>query len=238
MLDSDSVSLPLPVGPTGVAASDQIPALYQVVQETGAGPRFLTSWDTLEAALRDCRSLNERTGNPFKTILWGSGTPCQRCSIKELQFKKDNKLPSFIYHPAAIANYPEALPISAVYNHGTEVIFTPDGGAVNTALQGFAVADVGAIQSNPPAKQHRYWEAAAIAKHRAAQSNKKQYITATIKTKAGRKTVPVSVVHPRRVRQLSGFGAVETMLNPIISAVPPAEFQYLVRISQQYTGDL
>jgi hypothetical protein len=223
----------LPVGPTGVPTADPVPRLYQIVQETAVGPKFLTSWDTLEAAMRDCRSLNERTGNPFKAILWGHGTPCQMCSPRQRQFKKDNILPSFVYHSGGVRNYPEALPISAVYNHGTEVVFLPDGTGTATGLGNFEVS-LSAIRRGPSVR-YRYWDAIEAGKRLAASQGKRVFVHANVKSRAGGKSLPVASINPT-LNGLQGLG--DYSLNPIISPVTPDEFQELITMSQQYADTL
>jgi len=54
-------------------------------------------------------------------------------------------LPSFVYHPAAIKNHPDALPVAAVYGNHSEVIFTPEGDGIVTHLGEFTLHGVDGV---------------------------------------------------------------------------------------------
>lgn len=220
----------LPVGVTGEPTDRPIPSIYQVVQETAYGPKFLTSWDTMEDAMRDCQQLNICSGNPFKTVLWGTGTPCLRCTPEQMEFKRDNKLPSFIRHSAAIQTHPEAYPVSAVYNHGTEVVFLQDGTAAPAGLGVFTVSD--AQTPWTMGQLMNFAEATKVAKERAGRTGSATVIRAHKRGK--RKGIAAAVVRLGRKKTLSGLGDID--MNPIITPVTPAEFQRLVEMSQQWTG--
>lgn len=212
--------------------------LYQVVQETGAGPRFLTAWDTQEAAMRDCRALNVCTGSPFKTVVWGKGVPCLMCSTKSRQFKADNILPSLMFSPAAVKGYPDAYPVSAVYNHGTEVIFLPDGSPKNTQLADFSVGfELEPRDRNRPKMLYR--AAVKSARELTRATGRRAYVT-TRSRKSGRQ-LAVSSTSPSKLDlsrmglgELSPWGSPPGKVrpdNPIVTPVTPSDFERLVEMS-------
>lgn len=216
--------------------------LYQVIQETAAGPKFLTSWDTMEAAMRDCRTLNVCTGDAFKTVVWGTGTPCIRCSKESREFKADNVIPSLLYTPAAVKGYPEAYPVSAVYNHGTEVIFLPDGSHANTQLADFSIgfSPIEKTAKNQPKMLYR--AALRSARDLSKVSGRRTYVTTRSRKPGSRRSYAVAQVHPiprGALGELSPWGSPPgkvASINPIVTQVTPEDLAQLLERSQQYSN--
>jgi len=195
--------------------------VFQIVQETAQNPRFLTSWDTLEAAMEQARQLNERTGNPFKTIMWGTQRPVVRVDPKRSIFVGDNTLPSFVYHKAAVKNHPQALPVSAVYGRQSEVIFTPEGDGVATHLGEFSLHGLdGMLLGKTRTLDH------ALAGAKRLSSKRKQRVL--VKARVRHRRVPVLAVDPvaHRGGGLSGFA-----LGSVVTPVTPAELEELRKMA-------
>lgn len=177
--------------------------------------------------MRDCRALNVCSGSPFKTVLWGSGTPCLRCSRKDREFKMDNALPSLVYSPGAVKDYPDALPVSAVYNHGAEVIFLPDGSPKATALAEFAASASPLVIKSAVFKP--YARAVDTAKVLAKHMRSPTFVVA----RHGGRVVPVVRIQAPKTFGLADF---DVTLNPIVNTVTPEEFQRLVTDSEQWAS--
>lgn len=202
-------------------------SLYQIVQETARGTRFLTSWDDLEAAMENARSLNANTGLAYKVVMWGTGKAVLRPEPSR-QFRGDNILPSYVYHPAAVKTHPEALPVSAVYGKRSEVIFTPTGDGIVTNLGSFAVG-VGDAAVQNIGKSMRGAGAGislpgAIAAARQVSSKRRQ--RATVFARARGRLHPVLTVAP--TVQEEGLG--EYGFGSVIRPVTPREYEELLRM--------
>lgn len=195
-------------------------SIYQVVQETATGPRFLTSFDLLEDAMRNAAALNARSGNPFKTIMWGTDKPAIWVPPEKFKFQGDNILPSMIYHPGAVRGYPEALPISAVYKQGAEVVFLPNGAPMPTYLEGFSL---GALPNGSAkglfARNLSFKNALKGARELSQRHRSRIYVKAA----RGNRHIPVaSVVPASRVDGLS-----DLQLGAIVTPVTPTEWESL-----------
>jgi hypothetical protein len=190
-------------------------ALYQIVQETALGPRYLTAFDDMDAAMRQARYLNEQTGNAFKTVMWGTGKPIVRVDPRKLRFRGDNILPSLVLHPAAVKGRSDAVPVSAVYRGGSEVVFGADGSATPTHLDGFTVDGV-------PGFEGPFAKATALAKRAAKKLNKPIFV----RTKKRR--APLARATPSS--GVNGLGDYQTGV--VISPVSPDEFEELVKMAE------
>ena len=198
--------------------------LYQIVQETASGPRFLTTWESVEDAMENARLLNLRTGSPFKTIVWGRERAVQRAPQTVRQ--GDNLLPSYVLHPAAVKGYPEALPVSAVYRNATQIVFLPDGTSVPAEVAGFSVGPLGelsdALQAAlAPFQRLKLHDALKAAKGIARQSRRPIGVHAN---RRGRR-VPVFKIRP--TTGVAGLGDFTTQTS--VQVVTPTEYALMHR---------
>jgi hypothetical protein len=191
--------------------------LYQVVQETAAGPRFLTSFDSVESAMENARVMNASTGNAFKTIMWASDRPIVR---RNRLYRGDNVLPSLIYHPAAVKGASYGIPVSAVYGNRAQVVFTTTGEAVPVAMPQFGLAGLG---SGPVAERQVSLAEAVDAAQKLANQRRSRILV-----RAGRRRSPLWIVKPQ-LQDLQGLG--EYGLGTVITPVTPAEFEELVKLT-------
>lgn len=198
------------------------PGLYQIVQETAAGPRFLTSFDSVESAMANARALNAHTGNPFKTIMWASDRPIVR---RSRLYRGDNVLPSIVYHPAAVQGAPKAVPVSAVYANRTQVVFTPGGDAVGVEQPAFSLAGLG---SGPVSERPVPLSAALEAAQQLANHRRSPIL---IRAHARRQKSPLWLVKPQLKLRTDLEGLGEYGLGTVISPVTPAEFEELMKLT-------
>lgn len=190
-------------------------ALYQIVQETALGPRYLTAFDDMDAVMRQARYLNEQSGNAFKTVMWGTGKPVVRVDPRKLRFRGDNILPSLVLHPAAVKGRSDAVPVSAVYRGGTEVVFGADGSATPTHLDGFTVDGI-------PSFKGPFARATDLAKKAAQSFNRPIFV----RTK--RRRAPIFRAAPSS--GVNGLG--DFQVGAVISPVSPEEFEELVKMAE------
>lgn len=101
---------------------DQRP--YQVVFPGYPAPKWLSRFAYLKDALRECGTLCQLTGKPFRLVKWGSRLPCYPCRPR----KKTNQLPGLkIISPGALAGFPQAQPIADFKPGGRTLVYGPDG---------------------------------------------------------------------------------------------------------------
>jgi hypothetical protein len=101
---------------------DQRP--YQIVFPSYPSPKFLGQFAYLKDALRECGTLCQLSGKPFRLVRWGTGIPCFPCKAR----KTTNKLPSLrIHSPGAIEGFPEATPVADFRPRSATIVYGPDG---------------------------------------------------------------------------------------------------------------
>lgn len=220
--ENDDIAEPngqLRVGPAEGMNSPGEGGPFQIVQESATNARFLTSWDTLETAMEHARELNARTGNPFKTVMWGTNRPVVRVDPEQRLFVGDNTLPSLVFHKAAVKNHPEALPVAAVYGRQSEVIFTPEGDGVVTHLGEFSIHGLGGLLLGRTMTLDR-----ALAGAKRASTDCQQRVL--IKARVRRRRVPVLAVDP--APQNAGLSGTT---GSVITPVTPAELEELQKMA-------
>jgi hypothetical protein len=184
------------------AVGDQRP--YQIVMPNYPAPRFLARFAQLDAALRECGTLCQLTGQPYRLIKWGSRLPCYPCRGK----KRTNMLPGIrvIQSPGAIAGFPNALPIADFSPRGSTIVYGPDGQPKLVGAPNFRVSRT----PNPPENfvdwstplPQRYVEAVNTAQYLARATGKSAYICSSFGADcqrpdaAGMKWKPVVYVQP------------------------------------------
>lgn len=101
---------------------DQRP--YQIVFPSYPAPKFLSRYQYLADALRECDTLCQLKGQPFRLMKWGGPYPCYPCRAS----KVGKPLPSMrIHSPGALEGFPEATPVADFKPTGTRIVYGPDG---------------------------------------------------------------------------------------------------------------
>ena len=227
---------------------DQRP--YQVVFPGYPAPKWLSRFAYLKDALRECGTLCQLTGKPFRLVKWGSRLPCYPCRPK----KGVNRLPGLkVISPGALAGFPQAKPIADFKPGGRTLVYGPDGQPKLVGIPNFIVSRT----PNPPQNYvnfntplpMRYQEAVHSAQYMANTTGDNAYICssmgASCKVKGrkgtGMKWTPLVYVQPGGLvaryphdLRLPGASTVKgstTALNPVTED----EFQELVRQSEGRT---
>jgi hypothetical protein len=101
---------------------DQRP--YQIVYPSYPAPKFLQSFVRLDEALRECGTLCQLTGKPFRLVKWGARLPCYPCR----SHKRLSRLPSLrINTPGALEGFPDAQPVADFSPSTGTVVYGADG---------------------------------------------------------------------------------------------------------------
>jgi hypothetical protein len=225
------------------AVGDQRP--YQIVQPSYPAPRWLSRFTQLDAALRECGTLCQLTGQPFRLVKWGSRLPCYPCRAK----KRTNMLPGLraIQSPGAIAGFPSAQPIADFTPHGSTIVYGPDGqpklvGAPNFRVSRTPTPPENFVDWSTPLPQ-RYVEAVKTAQYLASATGKSSYICSSFGAHcdrpgaAGMKWTPVVYVQPgglvRRYHSDLPTGRATSTKGStsLVNDVTPDEFRELLRES-------
>lgn len=223
---------------------DQRP--FQIVYPTYPAPTWLNQFAKLGDALRECGTLCQSYGVPFRTVKWGGKIPCMPCKQKI----RDNRLPSVkVYSQGALQGYPEAIPVAEVRPDGTSLIFAPDGSTRLANRRDFYVrqGNLGEIVSpfsanNPPPLSQSYVEAVKSAQWLAGNAwGQPAFVCSGFGAACkGQKGVPVVYVQPgglaRRYPQeiqANNFGSSTSEGSIVITQpVTPEMFQQLIALSE------
>ena len=223
---------------------DQRP--YQVVFPSYPAPKFLASFINLDDALRECGTLCQLTGKPFRLVKWGSRLPCYPCR----NIKGFNRLPSArIVSPGALEGFPDAQPIADFKPSGGTIVYGPDGNPKIVGAPNFKVSrhtcperDFVDFSRQLPV---RYTEAVKTAQFIANDTGANAYLCSSmganchVPAKKGTKTkwVPVVYVSPGGLVKRYPTDLKLTRANSIhgstsvVNPVTPDEFRELIRES-------
>jgi hypothetical protein len=150
---------------------DQRP--YQIVMPSYPAPEFLARYAYLNDALRECSTLCQLRGKPFRLVKWGGRLPCYPCR----QTKRTNMLPSLrIHSPGAVEGYPNATPIADFHPNGTPIVYGPNGQPKPVGAPQFIVARSPKPFFNPGQPSQRYLEAVKTAQMLASATGKNTYL--------------------------------------------------------------
>jgi hypothetical protein len=228
------------------AVGDQRP--YQVVFPSYPAPVWLSRFAYLDDALRECSTLCQLKGKPFRLVKWGARLPCYPCKGR----KRTNKLPSVkILSPGALAGFPDAQPVADFRPDTGAIVYGADGqpqlvGAPNFKVTRDPTPPEDFIHFDTPMPV-RYQEAVKTAQYLANYSGRNSYICssmgASCKVK-GRKGVkskwtplvyvqPGGLVarYPHDLKLPNGVKGSTTGVNPVTEG----EFRELVRESMGRT---
>ena len=218
---------------------DQRP--YQIVQPSYPAPKFLQRYAYLNDALRECGTLCQLTGQPFRLMKWGSRVPCYPCR----PMKTGNRLPSLrITSPGAIEGYPKARPIADFHPSTGTIVYGPDGQPKLVGAPNFQVSRTPTPPSSYPdfatPLPQRYQEAVKTAQYLATTEGRNAYICSSFgagcESRDSKKWVPVVYVQPGGLVQRYqgtpdlGPGAIPGSQN-VTTPVTEEEFRELLRES-------
>ncbi len=220
------------------AVGDQRP--YQIVQPAYPAPRFLSRYQYLDQALRECGTLCQVTGQPFRLMKWGASKPCYPCR----KTPSGDRLPSARIHSVgALAGFPALTPLADFHPGGTPIAYDASGVPQLVGGQNYVVATV----PNPPGNFYnpqpltqRYAEAVLSAQKLASMSGKNTFICsstgASCKGRDPKKWVPIVYVEPgglvKRYRHDMKLKGSIPGSDVDVTAVSPEEFQELIRQSE------
>jgi hypothetical protein len=222
------------------SVGDQRP--YQIVQPSYPAPRFLSRHAYLANGLRECSTLCQTTGQPFRLVKWGARVPCYPCKSG----KRSNELPGFkIHSPGALAGYPEATPIADFNPRGSTIVYGPDGQPKLVGAPNFVISRT----PNPPNMfvdyktpiGKRYLEAVKSAQYISNATGKNTYLCSSLGADCGRnkKLVPIVYVQPGGLvkRYRSDLVLPNSIPGSQVAATPvtEAEFRELLRESEGRT---
>jgi hypothetical protein len=177
---------------------DQRP--YQIVFPSYTAPKFLSQFAYLKDALRECGTLCQTTGRPFRLVKWGSRVPCYPCRART----SANRLPGVRIHSVgALAGHPSAMPIADFHPNGKNVVYNARGQAVVVGAPNYIVTrtpNPTAEFFNPRPLPQRYAEAVNSAVYLANTTGRNTYLCSSMGgdcNKAGSKNlVPLVYVEP------------------------------------------
>ncbi len=228
---------------------DQRP--YQVVFPSYPAPQFLQTYANLKNALRECDTLCQLKGQPFRLVKWGARLPCYPCRTR----KRGNLLPGArierrkaMFSPGALQGYPDATPVAEFRPSGSNIVFGPDGQPKMVGAPNFQVSRTPFPPSEKkkwPKLPQRYAEAVQSAQYLANAQGKQAYICSSFgarcKGRNSKKWVPMVYVQPgglvRRYHDGMPLGNASSApgSTTIITGVTPPEFRELLRESQGAT---
>jgi len=177
---------------------DQRP--YQIVYPSYPAPKFLSRHQYLNDALRECDTLCQLRGQPFKLMRWGGRLPCYPCGGR----KSTNVLPSLRIHTAgALTGFPGLTPVADFRPTGTRIVYGPDGQPKMVGAPNFVVTRT----PNPYAEFYlpeplpqRYLEAVRTAQMIASDTGRNTYLCSSFGGGCGglnnKKWMPVVYVDP------------------------------------------
>lgn len=217
---------------------DQRP--YQIVFPSYPAPKFLSRYQYLKDALRECGTLCQLSGKPFKLVKWGAPQKCFPCRPK----KRTNKLPSLRIHSVgALEGFPDALPIADFRPNSATMVYGPDGQPKLVGAPNYVVTrtpNPWAEFSFPQPIPQRYLEAVKTAQYLAAATGRNAYLCSSMggggcAKKSGKNWIPVVYVDPGGlVRAYPSELALPNSPEGSITATQPVSeevFQELVRES-------
>jgi hypothetical protein len=216
---------------------------YQIVMPNYPAPKFLARYAYLKDALRECGTLCQLKGQPFRLVKWGSRLPCYPCGSRS----RGNRLPSvkIMRSPGALRGYPRAEPIADFKPRGGTIIYN-NGQPQLVGAPNFQVTR----NPNPPQNfvhfdtplPQRYIEAVKSAQYIAKTTGQNAFLCssmgASCKSRDPKKWVPMVYVtpgglvkrYPHDMKLPKGVSSVKGSTS-VVNAVSPDEFRELVRQS-------
>lgn len=180
------------------SVGDQRP--YQIVQPAYAAPQWLARFNNLDQALRECQTLCQLKGQPFRLVKWGARVPCYPCRAK----KSTNKLPSLRMHsPGALEGFSDAQPVADFKPGAAPVVYDSNGqpkvvGGASFIVSRSPVPADTFLDSQP--LPLRYAEAVTSAQYLASTTGRPTFVCSSLgsdcKGNGAKGWVPVVYVQP------------------------------------------
>jgi hypothetical protein len=204
---------------------------YQVVMPTYPAPKFLRRYAELGPALRECGTLCQLKGKPFRVVRWGregsgarGGIPCAAC------YRQPQSMFPRRVGPGYLRGFPDAHPIAEFRPNGQTLVYNNAGKAQVVGKPNYVVSAVPFPKYQKEVYPQRYLEAVATAQELARGSGKRTFVCSGFGSSPSTKRgVPVVYVDPGglvRRYQDDPMGTVQ------INQVTPQYFQQLVAESR------
>ena len=223
------------------SVGDQRP--YQIVKPAYPAPKFMTRFMNLNQALRECQTLCQDQGRPFRLVKWGARIPCQGCNKRPL---RTDRLPSFtvsrslnglsgcncgrVYGPA-LAGFPDAQVVADVKPAGQTIIYGPGGVPQLVGAPNYVITTDPLGTEIDPKKQPalRYLQAVQAAQVLASRVGKTVYVCSKLGCKGRKGAIPVVYVQPGGVVRANPLApGNETR----VTTVSPEHYQELIMESR------
>lgn len=209
---------------------------YQVVMPTYPAPKWLRRFAALGPALRECSTLCQLKGKPFRVVRWGregsgarGGIPCPACRVPP-QSRFPRPVPCR-RGKGCLPGFPDAHPIAEYRPNGQQIVYDASG-------KGQVVGRPNYVVSHNPfprlyrkeAYPQRYLDAVASAQRLARGSGRRTFVCSGFGSKPSTKRgVPVVYVDPGGL--VKRYPDEETGTT-VVNQVSPRYFQQLVAESR------
>lgn len=217
---------------------DQRP--YQIVFPSYPAPKFLSRYQYLSDALRECDTLCQLKGQPFRLMKWGGPYPCYPCRRSAAA---NGTLPSLrIHSPGALEGFADATPVADFLPTGRRIVYGPDGQPKVVGAPNFIVSRTpnpwGEFSFATPIPQ-RYAEAVRTAQYIARDTGRNTFLCSSLGGDCNRRNpkqwLPVVYVDPGGLvrRYPAGLKLPNSVPGSQISTTPVTEneFRELLRES-------
>jgi len=213
------------------SVGDQRP--YQIVKPSYPAPEFMKRFMYLNQALRECQTLCQDQGRPFRLVKWGERIPCRSCGARV----STSRLPSFTVSRlnglGACKTCSSSQPkvIADFKPNGQTIVYGPNGRPQLVGAPNYVISTDPYGLEIVPNKQPslRYLEAVQAAQTLASRVGKTVYVCSKMGCKGRKGAVPVVYVQPGGIVRanipVSGDSTV-------VSTVTPAHYQELIMESR------
>jgi len=219
------------------SVGDQRP--YQIIRPAYPAPEFMNKFMYLNEALRECQTLCQSQGRPFRLVKWARRIPCQACGNQSI---RTSRLPSFAVRDLGgcgckggkgprLQGFPDAEVVADVRPQGQTVIYGPGGHQQLVGAPNYVITTDPLGVAIDPKRQPsmRYLQAVKAAQYLASRVGKNVYICSTMGCKGRRGAIPVVYVQPGGiVRANALIPGSETAVTP----VSPSHYRELIAESR------
>lgn len=221
---------------------DQRP--YQIIRPSYPAPEFMRKFMYLDQALRECRTLCEDQGVPFRLVKWGRRIPCAGCN--RVSRNPGGRLPSFTVHAGglnglgcsctpksgkALAGFPDAEVLADMKPNGQTIVYGPGGTPKLVGAPNYVISTDPFGSEIDPNKQlpMRYLEAVKSAQYLASRTGQRVYICTSPNCKTRNGAIPLVYVQPGGLVRAN---QVDPGMETVITPVSPEHFKELLAESR------